>query len=352
MGVRYSCSITFYKLIGGIKMHKQYMDMLVCPLCHNELKWNIKEENQERIINADIKCSSCQSEYEVRDEIAVFLTNNLSRNDLWEKGESELEKYLRENQDIYDKLMNTPEEELNGTDYWYKASCFEMKRDFITSSRMFKSAFKKIYTRDYIEGWKSQIDFIVNKIEDDNPVIDIASGKGYLVEKLLEKTKNYVVATDFSPTILARNKEYYKFKGIYHRLSLISFDARKTPFRDISIMTLTINMGLQNIEQTGKVISEMNRITKRNFMSVMQFINEDDKVHMDLFNKFGIIDYGTRNKASETFERTDWDIKICNSYIADIEPTPRGEILEEASIDGFPIKNTKIEYCVMQASKK
>ncbi len=65
-------------------MHKHYMDMLICPLCHNELEWHIKEENDDRIINADITCSSCHSEYEVRDEIAVFLTNSLSRNDLWE----------------------------------------------------------------------------------------------------------------------------------------------------------------------------------------------------------------------------------------------------------------------------
>ena len=333
-------------------MHKQYMDMLICPVCHNQLKWHIREENQDRIVNADIRCSSCQSEYEVRDEIAVFLTKALSRNDLWEKSESGLEKYLRENPDIYEKLMNTPEEELNGADYCYKASYFEMKRDFTTSSRMFKNAFEKIYTQDYIEGWKSQMDFIVKEIEDDKPIIDIASGKGYLVEKLLEETKSFIVATDFSPTILARNKEYFKFKGFYDRLSLISFDARKTPFKDNSIITLTSNMGIQNIEQPGEVISEMNRITKRDFMSVMQFIDEDDKIHMDLFNKFGSVAYATRDKASETFKRTGWNVKVCNSYIANIKPTPEGEILKGAGVDRFPIVNTKIEYCVIQASKK
>lgn len=328
------------------------MDMLICPLCHNLLKWHIREDKQDRIVNADIRCSSCQSEYEVRDEIAVFLTKALSRNDLWEKSESGLEKYLRENPDIYEKLMNTPEEELNGADYWYKASYFEMKRDFITSSRMFKNAFEKIYTQDYIEGWKSQMDFIIKEIEDDKPIIDIASGKGYLVEKLLAETKSYIVATDFSPTILARNKEYYKFKGVYDRLSLISFDARKTPFKDNSIIILTSNMGIQNIEQPGELISEMNRITKRDFMSVMQFIDEGDKVHMDLFNKFGSVAYATRDKAYETFKRTGWNVKVCNSFIANIKPTPEGEILKGAGVDGFPIENTKIEYCVIQASKK
>src|SRR5699024_3408797 len=99
-------------------MHKQYIDMLICPLCHNQLNWNIKDEDGDRIINGRATCPSCHSVYEIRDEIAVFLTNDLSRNDLWEQGESELEKYLRENPDIYDKLMNTPEGEMNGADYW------------------------------------------------------------------------------------------------------------------------------------------------------------------------------------------------------------------------------------------
>ncbi len=332
-------------------MHKHYIDMLVCPLCHNELEWNIQKENEDRIINAKVSCLSCKSEYEVKDEIAVFLTNQLSRNDLWDNSESSLEKYLKENSDIYDKLMNTPEEELNGADYWYKAAYFEMKRDFLTSSRMFKHSFEKIYTRDYIDGWDSQMNFIIKNIESNHSIIDIASGKGYLIEKLLMRTKNYVVATDFSPTILMRNKEYYKANGLYDRLSLIAFDARKTPFRDNCIVTMTSNMGLQNIEQAGEVVSELNRITQKEFMAVMFFVNKDDKIHIDLLNKYGNIAYATRDNALETFRKSGWDIKICNSFLADIKPTPKGEILEGAGIDGFPVEDTQVEFCVIKARK-
>jgi len=332
-------------------MHKHYIDMLVCPVCQNELEWHIKEENEDRIINANISCSSCHEEYEVRDEIAVFLTNQLARNDLWEQGESGLEKYFKEEPEIYEKLMNTPEEELNGTDYWYKASYFEMKRDFSTSSKMYEQAFKKIYTQEYIDGWDSQMDFIIKNIKDNEPVVDIASGKGYLVERLLRQTENYIVATDFSPTILLRNKEYYKYKDLYNKLSLIAFDARKTPFRDNSISTMTSNMGLQNIEQAGEVINEMNRITKKTFMPVMFFIDKEDKVHMDLMNTVGNVAYATRENALETFKRAAWHVEIFNSFMANIKPTPKGEILEGAGIDGFPIEDTTIEYCVIQGRK-
>ncbi len=159
------------------------------------------------------------------------------------------------------------------------------------------------------------------------------------------------MATDFSPTILVRNKEYFKFKGLYNRLSLIAFDARKTPFRDNSIVTMTSNMGIQNIEKPGEVISEMNRITKREFICVMFFIDKDDEVHMGLFNEFGNVAYATRDNALETFKILGWDIKICNSVTANIKPTPKGEIIKDAMIDGFPIRDTKIEFCVVQARK-
>lgn len=332
-------------------MHKRYIDMLICPSCHNELIWNIEDEDEDRIINGNAVCPSCKSVYEIRNEIAVFLTNDLSRNDLWKHGESELERYLGENPGIYDKLMNTPEGEMNGADYWFKASYFESKNDFKTSSGMFKNAYKKIYTQDYIDGWKSQIDFIVNNIKSDRPIIDIASGKGYLVEKLLKERKNYVVATDFSPTVLERNKEYYKYKGLYDKLSLIAFDARRTPFKDSSIEILTSNMGLQNIECPGEVTKEMNRITKDTFMSVMFFIDKEDKIHMDLFNKYGNAAYVTRSNAIDTFKKAGWNVNIANSFLANIMPTPEDKILKGASIDGFPIADTKIEFCVIQATK-
>jgi uncharacterized protein YbaR (Trm112 family) len=326
--------------------------MLVCPVCRNELEWHIQEENEDRIINAKATCVSCKSEYEVKDEIAVFLTDLLSRNDLWEQGESSLEKYLKENPGIYEKLMNAPEEKLNGADYWFKASYFEMKRDFLTSSRMFKQAFEKIYTKGYIDGMDSQMDFIIKNLKNNESIIDIASGKGYLVKRLLTETKNYVAATDFSPTVLVRNKEYFKVLGLYERLSLFAFDARKTPFRDNSITTMTSYLGLPNIERAGGVISELNRITQKEFMSVMHFIDKEDKIHMDLFNQYGNIAYATRDNAIETFRRGGWNIEICNSYFANVKPTPEGEILEGAGIDGFPVEDTQVEFCVIRAGKQ
>jgi Methylase involved in ubiquinone/menaquinone biosynthesis len=182
-------------------------------------------------------------------------------------------------------------------------------------------------------------------------IIDIACGKGYLVERLLRETKEYVVATDFSPTILERNKEYFKVKGLYDKLSLIAFDARKTPFKDNSIELMTSNLGIQNIEQPGEVIRELNRINQDKFMPVMFFIDKEDTTHMKLFKEFGSTAYATKENAVEIFKSSGWEVNICNSYIANIKPTPVGEILKDAEIDGFPIEDTKVEFCVIHGRK-
>ena len=333
-------------------MHKHYIDMLECPTCHGDLQWHIKEVTTARIINASVICKSCGADYEVRDEIAVFLTPDLPRNDLWEQGESSLDGYFSENPEVFKRLMNTPEEELNGTDYWYKASYYELKGDYAISSEMFEKAFQKIYTEDHIKAWNSQMDFMVQSIKDSSkPVVDIASGKGYLIERLLLGTNNYILATDFSPTILVRNKEYYKFKGLYERLSLIAFDARRTPFKSNSIEILTSNIGLPNIEQPGSVVSELYRIAKDKFMSVMHFIDSSDSIHMDFFKGYSTTAYATRDNAIETFEKCGWKVTISNSIMAEVTPTPIGQIMEGLQVDGIPLENTKFEFCVIVAEK-
>jgi len=326
--------------------------MLECPVCHGELDWQIAEETEERIVNAKVLCKECDADYEVRDEIAVFLTPDLPRNDLWEKAESGLLKFFDENPEVFNTLMETPEDELNGADYWYKAGYFEMKEQYEISSEMYKTAAPKLYTQEYIDGWDKQMDYVVEAFKGkDSPIVDIACGKGYLLEKLLRETNNLIIGTDFSPTILERNRTYYRFIGLYERLSLVAFDARRTPFKDNAIECMTSNLGLQNIEKPGSVIKEMSRITKGSFVPVMQFIDKNDKTHMELFEEYGVGAYATRENALSVFEESNMSVTIENSYMANVEPTPKGVIIEGVGVDGFPVEKTTYEYCVIVAKK-
>lgn len=332
-------------------MHKFYTEMLECPVCHGNLSWEIKEENEERIINAAVICDGCKADYEVRDEIAMFLTPDLPRNDLWEQGESELIKYIDNNIEVKKALLETPEEELNGADYWYKAFYYELKKEYDKSFEMFKKARYMIYTKEYIDAWDTQMSFVINEVQNQSkPIVDIASGKCYLVEKFLNQLDNYIVATDFSPTILMRNRDYYKSKGLYDKLSLIAFDARRTPFKDNSIDMMTSNVGIPNIENPGALIKELNRICNNKFMSIMIFLNEDDSVNLNFMREYGIGDYSTKNSALNLFNSEPWHCEVSKSIMAKAEPTPIGEILN-GRIDGVPLNDTVIEFAVITCRK-
>lgn len=334
-----------------ILLHKFYVDMLECPKCHGSLTWEITEESEDRIINAKIICSCCGADYEVRDEIGVFLTPDLPRNDLWAQGESELNRFFNENPKIKEDFFSMPEDELNGADYWFKASYYEMNKDYEKSSAMFKKAMPKIYTKDYIDGWNSQTDYVVSMAEKSNcPIVDIASGKGYLIELLLKNTDNYILGTDFSPVILLRDKNYFTSRGLYNKLSLIAFDGRRTPFKNNSIELMTSNMGIQNIEHPGKVIEEMNRICKNTFLSIMMLFKEEDKIHLDFMAKYGNISYMTEATSLKTFNEENWTCSLINKVKANIEPTPVGKIIE-MGIDGLPLEKTTVDFCIMNCKK-
>ena len=75
-------------------------------------------------------------------------------------------------------------------------------------------------------------------------MVDLASGRGELVEKLLSHLACPVTATDFSLTVQRRNRRRFRHLGLDARLSLLVVDARQTPFRDGAVPVMTSNLGL------------------------------------------------------------------------------------------------------------
>lgn len=333
-------------------MHKSIKELLECPSCRGELEWNILKEDKERIIDAEILCKECGAKYEVRDEIAVFLTPDLYRNDLWEKGESQIGKFFKENKDVLENLINTEVDDLNGADLWYLASYYEINEDFDKSIPLFEKAFKKVYAPKFLEAWENSRKYIIDNVKEDELVVDIASGKGYLIKEMLERIPNKIVATDFSPTILIRNKKYFKKIGLYDNLSLMSFDARRTPFKKESVDLLTSNIGLSNVENSGKLAEEIYRIVKDRTLFYFQFLDESDQKHMDLLKKYGVQDMNVKSLCSKVFDKTKLKYTFENSIVVKIEPTPVGEIVSGAEIDGIPIHPVNCECTILHGKRK
>ena len=97
-------------------MHDYLVDMLECPACHGGLAWKIGNCLGNRIETADAECQTCGNPYLIREGIGVFLTSDLSRDDLWEQMDSWLTRYLREHPEIERRLMGAPLDELDPAD--------------------------------------------------------------------------------------------------------------------------------------------------------------------------------------------------------------------------------------------
>jgi uncharacterized protein YbaR (Trm112 family) len=332
-------------------MDKFLIDMLECPVCHQSLDWQIDEQFNDHIEKAEARCVGCNAVYPIRDGIGIFLTPDLPRNDLWEQVESQLTIYLQDHPDIERQLMDTPIDDLSPTDQHFRALVLEERGDFTGSREAEVLSNQNLYTSAYTNCWDSQIKYTLDALSTlDGPVVDLASGRCYLVEKIIEQLKKSVVASDFSLNVLRRDKKLFEFLGIEQHVSLLAFDARLTPFRDGSIKTMTTNLGLPNIQNPGRLLHELNRIVCGTMLAISQFFPVDDEPNKKVIVDAGLDPLLYRLSALEHFISAGWSVKVENTCVAEALPTPASKLLEGARADGLPVAPTEMEWCVLRAT--
>ena len=332
-------------------MQRYLIEMLECPACHGELSWEVIDASQERIKEAEARCKSCQAAYPVHDEIAVFLTPDLQRNDLWEQSESQLAQYLGAHPESERALMEAPLESLAPADQFFRAMALEERGDFAGARRAERAAYQGLYTPDFLACMESQMDFVMQQLAGtEESVVDLASGRGYLVERLAQAFGRPVVATDFSPLVLKRDRPRLEYLGVYDRVSLLAFDARRTPFKDGAVKNLTSHMGLANIEKPGELLKELKRVVDGAFLSISHFYPEEDRRNREAIQQFTLEAFLYRRSASDHFAEAGWKVEFKNICRGKAKPTPVGVILEGAGVDGLPVAETTLEWCVAVAT--
>lgn len=326
------------------------IEMLECPSCHGELNWKIIQHQGDRIKEAEVNCKKCGSAYPVKEGIGLFLTPDLPRNDLWEQLDNQLVQYLRENPQIESKLMDTPLNTLNPADQFFRAQVLEERGEFAQAKAIANLAYSKLYAPEYLKCNNAQINYLIAQLSIfEGPIIDLASGRGGLAELLIRKLKQPIVFIDFSPQILRRNRRWLEFFGLYERVSLLAFDARRSPFKDEAIEVMTTNLGLINIKKPENLLIELRRIVSGKFFAISHFYSEDDEVNAETIKKFGMDKFMFKNSALESFRAAGWQVKMENMMIGKACPTPKGEVIEGAGIDAFPVTETKLEWGVLVA---
>lgn len=326
------------------------IEMLECPSCHGELNWKIIQHQGDRIKEAEVNCKKCGSAYPVKEGIGLFLTPDLPRNDFWEQLDSQLVQYLRENPQIESKLMDTPLNTLNPADQFFRAQILEERGEFAQAKAIANLAYSKFYAPEYLKCNRAQINYLIAQLSIfEGPIIDLASGRGDLAELLIRKLEQPIVFTDFSSQILCRNRRWLDFFGLYERVSLLAFDARRSPFKDRAIEVMTTNLGLINIEKPENLLIELRRIVSGKFFAISHFYSEDDEVNAETIKKFGMDKFIFKNSALESFHAAGWQVKMENMMIGRAFPTPKGEVIEGAGIDALPVTETKLEWGTLVA---
>jgi len=181
------------------------------------------------------------------------------------------------------------------------------------------------------------------------PIVDLASGRGYLVERLAREATCPIVATDFSPRILRRDRRFFQFLGLADRVSLLAFDARRTPFKDGAVKTMTTNLGLANIEEPGKLLDELRRVISGELSAIMSYFPDDDAANRAATEKLGISSFMFKDSTLRLFDKAGFDVELKNVRSGRALPTPTSDLLEGAGIDALPVAETELEWCTLVA---
>ncbi|MCD4686749.1 MAG: class I SAM-dependent methyltransferase, partial [Anaerolineae bacterium] len=198
-------------------------------------------------------------------------------------------------------------------------------------------------------GWQQQTEYVIDQLRKTSvPVVDLASGRGYLVEQVARQLPNYVVATDFSPRVLRRNQALWRHFGLCERVSQIAFDARRTPFKNGAVSVMTSNLGLPNIEQPGDLVRELRRVVAERLLSVMHFFPEDDVTHAGPIREHGLDIMLYARRALAAFGNAGWRVVLENAFTGPASPTPHGDIIP-SGVDGLPVADTMLTWAVLVA---
>ena len=330
-------------------MHRMILDMLQCPACGGSLGWSLRETEGDTILTGEARCQECQADYPLREGIGLFLTPDLPREDLWEQVDSNLTQYLREHPDIERRLLETPLEDLNPADLTYRAIALEGLGDYAAAERAEQAALNGLYTTEYLACRERQVEHLLTRVQGETrPVIDLASGRGYLVERLMKAIPAHVVASDFSPRVLRRDRRWAEYKGFLDRLSLLAFDARRMPFKDGAVRTMTTNLGLANIQGPGTLFQELRRVISGSFLAIVHFFPERDG-NADLIRQASLQALLYKRPLLEQFRAAGLRVEAANACRSKARPTPEGEIIAGARVDALPAVETELEWCLLVA---
>jgi ubiquinone/menaquinone biosynthesis C-methylase UbiE/uncharacterized protein YbaR (Trm112 family) len=323
------------------RMRPAVRAVLACPACHQKLDWVAPERP---------RCSGCGTVFEVRDGIAAFLlgAGAAAPEASWEQTQSGLRRYLQDKPERMHALLGDPADQLNPADLFFRGLLLEEDGRFAAAELSLGSAVRRSYRPEYLDASRAQLTYLISALDPGELTVDIASGRGTLIKALLDKPPAEIVASDLSPLVLRRMRDSLAVHGAEGPLSYLAFDAGAIPFADQSIPTAVTHLGLPNLTEPERALGELRRVVRGRLAAVSYFMADDDP-NRAVADELGFGPMLRRAECVSMFERAGWSVTIENPIVAPAAPTPRGEIVEGATLDTFPAVPTELTWCVLMA---
>lgn len=331
-------------------MQRFLLDLLECPACHGHLLWRITERRGNQIEDGAAHCPACRATYPIRDGIGLFLVSENQGDDLWEEAATGLSRFLAEHPDVDARLTGGPLDALAPADQVFRALALEERGNLADAEAAYRAARPRLYTPEYLACYAAvRTDLVARLAGTSQPVVDLASGRGDLADELLPALGGSLVLSDLSPRVLRYNRRRLEARGAYERVSLLAFDALRTPFKDGAVPVMTTNFGLGNVRDAPRLLAELRRIVSGSLYAITYFYPEDDAANRAALEAAGLAALAFRRSALAHFAEAGWSVTLQSVRTGRAEPTPRGVLIEGASVDGLPAAPTVLEWCVLAA---
>lgn len=286
--------------------------------------------------------------YPVDDGI-VHLLPSSTADDLWEEGASGVARYLADHPDVARRFADAPPDELAAADRLFQVLIAEDAGDWERARRLGPAAEVAVYGAVRIAARDEAIAALLGRLPPDGgPILDLACGRGTLLARLVAaRPRARIVAGDISPRILRRARARI---GGAARPSFVALDGRAMPFGDGVLGTVVTYAGLANIGDGDRLLAELRRVTDR-VLAVHEFMDASDARNAEAAAELGIADLIDRHRAEEIFRRGGWSLDVAVVARLVAAPTPAGELIPGAVIDGLPVAPVGVEVCVLDARR-
>ena len=235
----------------------------------------------------------------------------------------------------------------------FRALVLDERGAYLEAADLAAAAERDLYTASYLACRDRMLAAAVEEVSGGSgPIVDLASGRCTLVEELARAVARPIVATDVSPVVLRRSRARLRALGLADRVELVCLDARRMPFRDGAIETLTSFLGLGNVTKPGGLLAELRRTVLGVFTPVCTFFPAADAANRAAARDAGLEQLLVAETAEAAFSDAGWRVETVASCVSAADPTPPSVVFEGARVDGLPVARTNVEWRLLRASAR